>query len=107
MAHYLNTTEKDINDYWLLGLEEIQNTLAAILSTIQADKDAVVVVDCDADGYSSAAILINYLYDLFPVWTKNHISWFMHANKEHGLEDMPIDNLSENVKLVLVPDAGR
>ena len=33
---------------------------------IQHNQNVAVVVDCDCDGYTSAAILINYLYTIIP-----------------------------------------
>lgn len=59
-----------------------------------------VVVDSDTDGYTSAAILINYLKRRFP---QANITWKLHPGKEHGimLEDVP-----ENTQLVFIPDAG-
>jgi single-stranded DNA-specific DHH superfamily exonuclease len=64
--HYLNTTDKDINDAEALGSQLLKDAAAALIQTIQNEEDAVVIVDCDCDGYTSAAIIINYLYDLFP-----------------------------------------
>ncbi len=64
--HYLNTTDKDINDVKLLGEQQLKNAAAALVASVQNEEECVVIVDCDCDGYTSAAIMINYLYDLFP-----------------------------------------
>ena len=64
--HYLNTTDKDINDVKLLGEQQLKNAAAALVASVQKKEECVVIVDCDCDGYTSAAIMINYLYDLFP-----------------------------------------
>lgn len=64
--HYLNTTDKDINDVKLLGEQQLKDAAAALVASIQNQEECVVIVDCDCDGYTSAAIMINYLYDLFP-----------------------------------------
>ena len=53
-----------------LGRENLKNAATALITIIQANKDAVVVVDCDCDGMGSAAILINYL-DLSMVFVCN------------------------------------
>ena len=74
MHHYLNTTDNDINNPILFdfynGIESkvdcMKNAATALISTIQNNKNALVIVDCDCDGYTASAILINYLYDLFP-----------------------------------------
>lgn len=57
-------------------------------------------------GYTSSAILINYLYDLFPIWVQEHLSWFMHDGKTHGLSDTMEYIQKHNFSLVILPDAG-
>ena len=67
----------------------------------------MVVVDCDCDGFTSAAILMNYLYKIFPSWVENNLYYYLHENKAHGLEDC-IDWITErNFPLVIVPDARK
>ena len=107
MKHYLNTTDDDINDWRLLGEEDIKAGIKAILQTVNENKDALLIVDVDCDGYTSSALLINYLHNLFPTWVENHISWYMHEGKEHGLEDLPIDKLTDDIKLIICPDSSR
>lgn len=68
-------------------------------------------MDSDADGFTSSAILINYLHDLFPAWVENNLTYILHTGKQHGLNDH-IDDLIEKEKwnskfgLVIIPDAG-
>ena len=57
------------------------------MKTIKANNNAVIIVDCDCDGYTSAALLINYLYKIFPTWVINNLDWIMHDSKQHGLSD--------------------
>lgn len=59
-----------------------------------------VIVDSDTDGYTSSAILINYLRKKFP---NVDVQFMLHPGKEHGivLEDIPEDRT-----LIFVPDAG-
>ena len=85
--HYLNTTDDDINDFTLLGENNLYQALSCIITTVANKQKAVIVVDCDCDGYCSAAILINYLYYFFPTWVENNLDYFMHSGKQHGLED--------------------
>lgn len=39
-----------------------------LLKTINKNLNAIIIVDCDCDGYTSAALLINYLHSIFPTW---------------------------------------
>lgn len=107
MQHYLNTTDDDINDWRTLGEDAMRAGIKAILQTVHNDEDAIFVVDCDCDGYTSSALLINYLHDLFPSWIENHVSWYMHEGKEHGLEDFPIEQINpDKVGLVVCADSS-
>ena len=77
-----------------------------MVKTIAAEQKAVVIVDSDCDGFTSAAVLINYLHDIFPQWAESQLDYVLHSGKQHGLNDH-IDNLlNANYSLVLIPDAG-
>lgn len=105
--HYLNTTDKDINSYLLLGKEKLKAAATKLVEAISQNKSCYIVVDSDCDGFTSAAILINYLYKVFPTWTKNKVHWFLHEGKEHGLNDMPIyDWVQKEIGIVICPDAA-
>ena len=65
IGHYLNTTDKDINSAEMLGEECLKAAATQLLTTIKNNKRMLVVVDSDCDGYTSSALLLNYLYDLF------------------------------------------
>lgn len=57
----------------------------------------------DADGYTSAAIIINYLHDLFPDYAENNIDWFLHSGKQHGFSDL---EAKTSYGLIIAPDSG-
>lgn len=104
---YLNTTDKIINDYNLLGKDALKEAAMKIAKCVRAETDALVIIDSDCDGFTSSALLINYLYDLFPAWVENHLTWFMHEGKQHGLSDLSLEPESVgNYKLILIPDAS-
>ena len=85
--HYLNTTDEDINSYNSFGEDNLKHAAAALIRCIQLDQKALVIVDCDCDGYTSAAVLINYLHDYFPNWVESKLDFVMHEGKQHGLND--------------------
>lgn len=101
--HYLNTTDRDIYSPLLLGEDKLKAAARALLECIQNNARALVVVDADCDGYTSSAILINYLQDAFPAFVENYLSWFHHEGKQHGLSDVIGVN---QYGLIIVPDAG-
>lgn len=69
-----------------------------------AQNDKVLIqVDSDCDGYTSAALLINYLNCLFPGFVQNNILYRIHTGKQHGV--IPT-SIPEDVKLVIAPDSS-
>ena len=99
--HYLNTNTNDILDPCLIF--NIENGAKMLIKHIAAKDKIYVQTDADCDGYTSAAVLINYLYQLFPSYTENYITWGLHKQKEHGID---LDFLPEDAKLIIVPDAS-
>lgn len=73
VEHYLHPTDADINLPEKLGAQNLFDALTALVETIAADEQALVIVDCDCDGFTSSALLLNYLHDLFPAWVENNI----------------------------------
>ena len=55
------------------------------------------------DGYTSGAAIINYANMIAPGHAQQNIYYRVHDRKEHGII---IDKIPEDVKLVIVPDAG-
>lgn len=105
--HYLNTTDDDINSFLTLDENKLKTAAAYLIKTITNKKNCLVIIDSDADGFTSSAILINYLHDLFPVWVETNLDYRVHDGKQHGLNDH-IDWIikSQKYSLVIVPDAG-
>ena len=107
IEHYLNTTEEDVNKPEAFGEEVLRAAAALVIQTVQSNKAMAVIVDCDCDGYTSSAILINYLHDLFPSYVQANLSYFVHDSKQHGLSDtLPWLSNQDNLGLVVCPDAS-
>ena len=111
---YLNTTDNNINPPEALGQDKLKAAAALLIKTIQSNSQALVIVDADCDGFTSSAILINYLHDLFPSWVENNLTYRVHDGKQHGLNDHiewilkvvsdPLDK--RDYSLIIIPDAG-
>lgn len=106
VEHYLNTTDADINEPEAFGSDLLDEASKILISNIASNKPALVIVDCDCDGFTSAALLINYLHDLFPSWVETQLKWWVHEGKQHGLDDCMNYIDSHTFDLILVPDAG-
>ena len=107
--HYLNTTDNDINPPEALGETALKSAAKMLIQTIQNDDRVLVIVDSDCDGFTSAAVLINYLYDLFPAFVINNVDWVLHQGKQHGIDTKEFDLESfalANYKLIICPDSS-
>lgn len=61
-----------------------------------------VQVDSDCDGYTSAALLLNYIHAICPS-AMSHISYSFHTGKIHGIN---LELVPENTTLVIAPDSS-
>lgn len=104
--HYLHTTDEDISNPEDFGEDKLKAGIKMLLSAIQNEKNMLVICDCDCDGFTSAALLCNYLHDLFPSYVENKLKWFVHEDKQHGLEDVMEYINQKDFSLIVVPDAG-
>lgn len=95
---FLNLDESVVNDWSLL--KNIHRAVECLLTHIEANGNIFVQVDSDADGYTSSAILINYLKSIFP---NINIKWELQEGKEHGII---LDKVPSETNLVIVPDSG-
>lgn len=99
--HYLNTTDNDILDPRLIP--HLDEGAKMLIKHISQNDKVLIQVDSDCDGYTSAALLMNYLYCLFPSFVNNNISYRVHMGKQHGII---LDTIPEDVKLVIAPDSS-
>ena len=101
IEHYLHTVDNDILDPKLIN--NIESGAKILIKHISQNNTILVQVDSDADGYTSAAFLINYLYNLFPAFVINNLLYRIHTGKQHGLI---LDTIPDDVKLVIAPDSS-
>lgn len=66
------------------------------------DKKISLIIDCDCDGFTSSAILYQYLRDVNP---NVNIEYHIHSGKQHGLEDI-MERLDNSIDLLIIPDAS-
>lgn len=106
IAEYIRLSDKNINDYAGFGIEELKSAAAKITIAIQNNYKTLVVVDSDCDGYTSAALFINYFYKIAPTWIENSVNWSLHEGKQHGLNDQMERIMEEGYRLVICPDSA-
>lgn len=97
---YCNLTDNCLIPYSLL--DNIDDAVELLLSHVKREDSYItIVVDSDCDGYTSAAMLYNYLRDNFP---DTAVDYVMHTGKQHGLSDDII--IPSQTTLVILPDGG-
>lgn len=87
------------------ALDNIQKGAEIFIDTIEAEGRILLIVDSDNDGFTSSAIIYNYIKAMDD---NIEIDYLLHENKQHGLEDH-IEWILENkdkYDLIIEPDAG-
>lgn len=90
----------------MFGKDKIEEAAKILLNQIKLNAKTVIIVDADCDGFTSSALLLNYLHDLYPEWVENKVKYLLHSGKQHGLNDHIDYLLQARPSLVLIPDAG-
>lgn len=106
IQHYLNPSSKDVNSPLLFGEELMKKAADCLVEQVKLNNKIIVVVDADCDGFTSSALLLNYLHDLYPDWVENKVEYILHSEKQHGLNDHINYLLKAHPSLVIIPDAG-
>lgn len=81
----------------------MERGIEMLLFHLDNNSKIFIQIDPDVDGFSSAAALINYLYEIYPEKVINNISYGLHTGKQHGII---LDEIPQNVKLVIYPDSA-
>jgi single-stranded-DNA-specific exonuclease len=103
--HWLFAGKDDINNWRLLDENKVTTACDILWKCINNNEKVQIVVDCDTDGYTSGSILANCLYNYFPSWVKDNLSYIMHEGKEHGLSDV-MGKINNDAKMIFCPDGA-
>lgn len=86
------------------NLDNIDIGANELLKTINQNGNICFVVDADCDGFTSSAILWNYIKKYKP---SANLDFIVQDGKRHGLEHVMNDILGNNkFDMVIVPDGG-
>lgn len=89
------------NDY--RTLDNIESAARRLLRALVKQEHVYVQVDSDCDGYTSAALLLNYMHDIAPNTVERNWVYGLHKAKLHGID---IDSIPEGTNLVVAPDSS-
>lgn len=105
IEHFLTPADSDIVSPSLLA--HIGEGARMLVSHIVNKDKIFMIVDPDVDGFTSAALFINYLNSQFQGYAQNCIDYFMHDGKQHGLIESDISMIIENnYKIVVMIDSS-
>jgi len=96
---YLNLDDSVLIHY--SELDNIGKAVQCLLKHLENDSEIHILVDPDADGQTSSAIMYRYLKLIKP---DVKLTYSIHTGKQHGLSrdvEMP-----ENIDLLIMPDSG-
>ena len=99
--HFLNPSENDQLDYY--GLDNIEQAARRMLKALVRQEIVYVQVDSDCDGYTSSALLLNYMHDIAPATVERNWNYGLHKAKLHGID---VENIPEKCTLVIAPDSS-
>lgn len=91
-------------------MDKVNHAIRLMTTAIMDDRDIYVLIDCDADGFTSAAIILNYIYTMYKDMTElnrpieDMLHYILHTSKQHGLEDS-VDKFPDNC-LAILPDSS-
>lgn len=86
-----------------LLFDNIEKARDVLVKHIENNSVIDLVVDCDVDGYTSAANIYQYIKKIKP---SIEIRYFIHKGKSHGLDEFVEEICLDDSQLVIVPDAG-
>ena len=101
MERYMNPRESECFSPMLLN--HIERAAERLLKALIHQEKVHIQVDSDCDGYTSAALLLNYLYRIFPATVQNNFTYNLHEDKHHGINASMIP---EGTTLVIAPDSS-
>ena len=101
---FKNPSEDNIED--LDCLDNIEVASRIIIDSIENKKTIGILVDCDADGYTSSSVMYDYIVRISNKQVIPKI--FIHKGKQHGLSDKEVfeEIKNSNLDLLIIPDAG-
>ena len=98
---YLHTSPVDISPP--TEIANIKEGAALLVKHISQNSKVMLQIDSDCDGFTSFAVFMNYLNNLFPAFVQNNIVYKTHKGKSHGID---IDEIPKDTKLVIALDAS-
>lgn len=103
IQRYIHPTLKDCESF--NSLDNIDKAYEIFIEHISNRDYIQILVDCDCDGFTSAAILYDYIVNNYNY--DDNIGFILHSKKVHGLSDTDVrEQIDERTRLLIIPDAS-
>lgn len=102
IEEYVKPSKQSELNPW--DLDNIDDAAKALIWHLTKGDEILLIVDADCDGFTSSAMLWNYIKRVRP---EAKLSYILHEHKGHGLSDLFDKVMETNAKLIVLPDAGR
>ena len=89
-----------------IALDNIAQGAQWLEETLNKENSKIlIIVDCDVDGFTSGAIIWNYIHAIAP---RQELTFMLHEHKQHGLEDHCQEILDSEIDydLIILPDSS-
>ncbi|PHA62904.1 DHH family phosphoesterase [Bacillus wiedmannii] len=99
---FLNPNSND--DLDAFSLTNMKQGAEVVLAHLLINNKIGILVDPDADGFSSSSVIYQYIKKVKP---DAEITYFLHDSKAHGLTEKILEQIAgTDLDLLIIPDAG-
>ena len=116
--HILNRDDKEYSDKFFHPtlenecypelLDNIEEGYELLMKHLMHEDRILICIDPDVDGYTSAAVLYNYLNDVIKPYFNFSLEYHIPDGKEHGLRTLMsmFDTYDREYDLIIMPDSS-
>ena len=104
IINHLYPKEENVRKIQDYNYPEFDKAVKMLQEKMDNNRKILIVVDQDADGFTSASLMYRFLKDDLKY---EHVHYYVAEGKQHGFSDDIIEYIMDNnFQLVIMPDAG-